>query len=327
MKKTLSIVVLWLLVFNGALIAQTASAPVAEKEDMTTYYIILFAVFFLLLNAIFIPLLRESPVYGSPVAGAERTSVLKSIYDKLSGLKPMSQERELLMDEDYDGIAELDNNVPPWFNILFYATIVFAVFYMLNYHVFKISKLPFDEYSQEVMAADLQRQELIRTGAFINENTVKLQTDKEALNNGKQVFTANCVPCHGNNGEGTVGPNLTDDYWIHGGGIKNIFTVIKYGVPAKGMIAWQNQFNPKTMQDVASYVISLKGTNPPNGKAPEGQKYTETSADSAGAKTDSVKTSGDSLSAGKNAAADSLKRTDTTGKSPMLQKDTAKLKK
>lgn len=285
-----------LLAWAGSVLGQASTTAAAEETDMSGYFVLLAAVIFLLLNAIFIPLLKESPVYGTAaVASAGKVSVLKAAYDKLTGLKPMSQERELLMDEDYDGIAELDNNIPPWFNILFYSTIIFALLYLLNYHVFKIGKLPFDEYADEVYAADLQRQELIRTGAFINESTVSLVSDKSALDNGKQIYTANCVPCHGNNGEGTVGPNLTDEYWIHGGGIKNIFKTIKYGVPAKGMIAWQNQFNPKAMQEVASFVISLQGTKPPNGKAPEGDKYTEAASDSAKAGSDStaVKLAGD----------------------------------
>jgi cytochrome c oxidase cbb3-type subunit 3 len=260
-----------------------------------------------LLNAIFIPLLKESPIYGAEALAVPKRSALKAMYDKLSGLRPISEERELIMDEEYDGITELDNNVPPWFNILFYSTIVFALLYMLNYHVFKVGRLPFQEYTDEVYAADMKREELIRTGAFINENTVTLLTEKAALDNGKQVFTANCVPCHGNNAEGTVGPNLTDQFWIHGGGIKNVFKTIKYGVPAKGMISWQNQFNPKTMQEVASYVISLQGTNPPNGKPPEGDKYVETGV------TDSAKAGSDTTKIKSNTDTVTSKKKDTVG--------------
>ena len=296
-----------LMLVSVPLLAQTTTAAV-EETDMTNYYILLFIIFFLMLNAIFIPLMKESPTYGAETVSLEpKSSFLKGMYDKISGLKPISQERELMMDEDYDGITELDNNVPPWFNILFYGTIVFAFLYLLNYHVFNIGRLPLQEYSDEVYAADLKREELIRTGAFINENSVTLITDKSALDNAKKIFVVNCVPCHGNNGEGTVGPNLTDQYWIHGGGVKNVFKTIKYGVPAKGMIAWQNQFNPKTMQEISSYVISLQGTNPPNAKAPEGQPYVEkggdsttTKSDSTKVKTDSAKVSGTSMDSAKS---------------------------
>lgn len=320
MKNKFSLILLSFVTFifvTAPIMAQTTTV-VAEDTDMTNYYIILFAVFFLMLNAIFIPLLKESPNYGESTAALKPgKSILKSIYDKISGLKPISQERELMMDEEYDGITELDNNVPPWFNILFYGTIIFAFVYILNYHVFSFGSLPLQEYNEEVTAANLKREELIRTGAFINENTVAILTEKAALDNGKQIYVANCVPCHGNNGEGTVGPNLTDQFWIHGGGIKNVFKTIKYGVPAKGMIAWQNQFNPKSMQEVSSYVLSLQGTNPPNGKAPEGQPYVEAATDSVKAgkdilksKTDSVKVSGvkkDSVMSKDGAAKDTAK--------------------
>ena len=301
MKNKFSLILLSIITFvfvTAPLMAQTTTV-VAEDTDMTNYYIILFVVFFLLLNAIFIPLLKESPNYGeSTIALEPRKSILKGIYDKISGLKPISQERELMMDEDYDGITELDNNVPPWFNILFYGTIVFAFVYILNYHVLGFGSLPLQEYTDEVTAANFKREELIRTGAFINENSVVLLTDKAALDNGKQIFVANCVPCHGNNAEGTVGPNLTDQFWIHGGGIKNVFKTIKYGVPAKGMIAWQNQFKPKSMQEVSSYVLSLQGTNPPNGKAPEGQPFVEAAADSVKTGKDTLKSKADSLKVG-----------------------------
>jgi cytochrome c oxidase cbb3-type subunit 3 len=132
-----------------------------------------------------------------------------------------------------------------------------------------------DEYADEIFTAQQQRDELIKTGAFVNEKTVTLLTDAVSLENGKTTFMNNCIPCHGTNGGGTVGPNLTDAYWIHGGGIKNLFNTIKYGVPAKGMISWQTQLNPKKMQEVASYVISLSGTNPPGGKPPEGTVWVD----------------------------------------------------
>ena len=188
---------------------------------------------------------------------------------------PVETEHELLLNHEYDGIRELDSQVPPWFLWLFYLTIAFAVFYMLDYHVFSSSPLQDEEYQLQVQQADIERAALMKSGAFLNEESVALLTDQAALDAGKQIFTTNCVACHAADGGGLVGPNLTDDYWIHGGGIKNIFKVIKYGVVAKGMISWQSQLNPKQMQDVASYIISLHGTTPANPKQPEGTVWKE----------------------------------------------------
>jgi cytochrome c oxidase cbb3-type subunit III len=226
--------------------------------------------------------------YKDTGAAPKKSPVFAKLKQRLTKAVPIEKESEILLEDDFDGIKELDNTVPPWFNYLFYSTIIFAVGYMLVFHVFHIKPLMLDEYVSELKAAEIQREELIKTGALINENTVTLLTDGISLANGKAIFTTNCVPCHGPDAGGTVGPNLTDDYWIHGGGIKNIFTTIKNGVPAKGMISWGPLLNPKKIQEVASYIISLHGTNPQNGKPPEGSKYEGT--DSTTSKTDSVKT-------------------------------------
>lgn len=188
---------------------------------------------------------------------------------------PVETEHELLLDHDYDGIRELDSKIPPWFLWLFYMSIFFAVVYMLDYHVFNSSPLQDEEYQLQVEQANIERAALINSGAFLNEESVTLLTDAGSLDAGKQIFATNCVACHSADGGGLVGPNLTDDYWIHGGGIKNVFKVIKYGVVAKGMISWQSQLNPKQMQDVSSYIISLHGTTPANPKAPEGTIWKE----------------------------------------------------
>lgn len=309
-------VILFLLVFISNSFAQTEQ-PATGEMNMDAYMMFLFIIMIIILNAIFIPLMttRESSVTAGESAVEKKKTQIQIIKEKLTGLQPIETESSLLLEDNYDGIQELNNNVPPWFNILFYGTIVIAILYLLNYHVFKIGKLPFQEYYDEVYAADMKREELIRTGAFVNENTVELLKDNESLKTGKQIFMGNCVPCHGEGGQGTVGPNLTDEFWIHGGGIKNIFKTIKYGVPAKGMITWMNQFNPKMMQQVASYVISIQGTNPPGGKPPEGDKFIESVSDSVKSNTDSTK---------KDSLKKDIPKTDST-KKDSIKKDIMKI--
>jgi len=197
------------------------------------------------------------------------------IRQALTKSTPIEREEEIMFDHDFDGIKELDSKVPPWFSWLFILTIIFAIYYMLHYHVFGTGELMYEEYNQEVVAATLEREALMKSGAFVNENTVELLSEPSELEAGKAIFEANCIACHASDGGGIVGPNLTDKYWIHGGGIKNVFKVIKYGVVEKGMIAWQTQLNPNQMQEVASYVLSLQGTTPAAPKQPEGEIWEE----------------------------------------------------
>lgn len=199
----------------------------------------------------------------------------RSVWQKLSGLQPLSKEKDLLMDHAYDGIVELNNPTPPWFMGLFYGTIAFGVVYMLIFHVFGSGNVMEQEYTAEVAIAEKAREAYIKQVAGkINENTVTALTDQKALETGKTLFNQYCTACHGQNGEGKVGPNLTDEYWLHGGTIKDIFHTITEGVPAKGMIAWNKQLNPLQIQQVSSYVLSLQGTTPPGAKEPQGEKTT-----------------------------------------------------
>lgn len=256
--------------------AQT-TATTAKPDFPPSYYDIV-AMF---LIAIIIISFIAIVYYEGRKGAAEEEDLVKqpSAFAKfrraITKTTPVETEHELLLDHDYDGIRELDSKVPPWFLWLFYISIFFAVVYMLDYHVLNSSPLQDEEYQMQVQQAEVERAALINSGAFLNEESVTLLTDPAALDAGKQIFTTNCVACHAADGGGLVGPNLTDDYWIHGGGIKNIFKVIKYGVVAKGMISWQSQLNPNQMQDVASYVISLHGTSPANPKQQEGTIWKE----------------------------------------------------
>jgi cytochrome c oxidase cbb3-type subunit 3 len=200
-------------------------------------------------------------------------------FELLTKSTPVEKEHEILLDHDYDGIRELNNRIPPWFHGLLWTTIIFAFVYMIRYHVAGSGNVQEEEYLEEIRLATVERQILIKTGAFLNEETVTVTGDPAALNSGKEIFIRNCAACHASDGGGLVGPNLTDDYWINGGGIKNIFKTIKYGVPQKGMISWQTQLNPTQIQEVSSYILNLHGTSPAVPKKPEGNKWEEAEED------------------------------------------------
>ena len=184
---------------------------------------------------------------------------------------PQEKEHEIMFDHHYDGIRELDNSLPPWWVAMFYVTIIFAGVYMVYYHVSDMGVSSQEAYNIEIKEANAEVKAYLATQANkVDENTVTSLTDNASLSAAKSLYDVHCVACHGALGEGGVGPNFTDNYWIHGGDIKSIFKIIKYGVPEKGMIAWQAQLNPSDMQKLGSYILSMKGTNPPNGKEPQG---------------------------------------------------------
>ncbi|NRF37278.1 cbb3-type cytochrome c oxidase N-terminal domain-containing protein [Pedobacter foliorum] len=199
-----------------------------------------------------------------------------SIWTKLMGLRPISEEKDIVMEHKFDGIAELDNPTPAWFMVLFYGTIIFAIVYLLSYHVFGLGKLQEEEYTIELrQAEDAKIAFLQKPGSSankINENNVEQSKDPAVLAAGAGLFKTACAPCHGEHAEGLVGPNLTDEFWLHGGTVNDIFKTIKYGVPDKGMIAWEKTMKPKQIADLTSYIMSLKGSNPANAKAPQGTK-------------------------------------------------------
>lgn len=265
----------------------------------------------------------------------------------------MAKTKDVLMDHDYDGIKELDNDLPPWWLWLFYITIIWSAIYLLHYHVLKTGKSTIAKYNESINP-DYREPEPLHKGGFLtryhspyfepagevtprikrqfdryigpeigfqelvqeamrradSEGLAKLQsafpdlyasleahggpvtpraepaptapseeiveyeplTDAASLAAGKQIYMANCATCHGQHGEGGIGPNLTDEYWLHGAGISNMIHIIEVGVPAKGMIPWRPVLGEEKIHQVASYMLTLYGTNPPNGKKPQGEK-------------------------------------------------------
>lgn len=195
----------------------------------------------------------------------------KRVYRNMLGSRPITAEVEIILDHNYDGIRELNNKLPPWWVYMFYATIVFAVVYLVRFHV--IGDYDQDqEYELDVAAAQLEIEEYKRTAKdLVDVNTVALLTDATDLSAGKAIFEVNCVACHMADGGGGIGPNLTDYNWILGGGIKNVFnTISEGGRDGKGMVAWKQILKPAEMAQVSSYVLTFEGTTAANPKAAEG---------------------------------------------------------
>lgn len=221
---------------------------------------------------------KEKAIAAGATAEELEAMQTPSLWERLKGKMtdavPIEEEETVMLDHDYDGIRELDNHLPPWWKWLFYVTIVFGVIYLLNYHVFHWSPLQKEEYKREMASAALAiKAHQAQMANSIDETNVEKTSEQAALDKGSEIFQQNCAVCHGKEAQGMVGPNLTDQYWIHGGDIKDLFKTIKYGVPEKGMISWQSKLRPVEIRDVASYVLSLQGSNPPNPKEPQGDLY------------------------------------------------------
>jgi cytochrome c oxidase cbb3-type subunit 3 len=187
---------------------------------------------------------------------------------------PIEKEADVLLDHDYDGIKELDNALPPWWKWGFYFTVVVAIIYLFRFHVIGSGPTPLEEYDKEMKVAATRMDEFKKNNKVLfDEKTVTL-ADAKGMTEGKKIFTGTCVPCHGGNGEGNaVGPNLTDEYWLHGGSLGEVFKTVTNGVPDKGMQAWGKTFSPVDIQNISSYIISLQGSKPANPKAPQGSLY------------------------------------------------------
>ena len=178
--------------------------------------------------------------------------------------------RDEILDHNYDGIHEFDNDLPPWWKYGFYFTIVFGFAYMGYYHLTKNAQLQVAEYETEMRQAAL----LVSAGTDDPTKLTAYQalTTAADLSSGKSIFTTNCAPCHGANAEGKVGPNLTDEYWLHGGEVNHVYKTIKFGIPSKGMVAWKGKLSGKQILQVTSYALSLQGSLPANAKPPQGEK-------------------------------------------------------
>ncbi len=304
----LAILILSLLNLSETAQAQTADAAVAVAEKAPNYgglsnlefyaittvialevVVILFLAF--MVRRSYRELTGAADLALAASVKESRFSAWWSNLDKniFTRAVPVEQEADVLLDHDYDGIKELDNALPPWWKWGFYFTIIVAVIYIFNYHFFGTGKNPEQEYAAEMAEGKrLEEQYKARTKSLVDENNITL-ADADGIAAGKALYTTSCVACHMADGGGGIGPNLTDEYWIHGGGLNDIYKTIKIGYPDKGMQSWQTMYSPVQMRNLTSFVKSLKGTKPATPKAPQGDLFSETATPAATpATTDSV---------------------------------------
>ena len=239
------------------------------------FILIVFEVCYAAINNMMLRMLSEEERQARIEEAATKPSWVTNLLKNATNATPIDQEEEIVLNHNYDGIKELDNALPPWWVWGFYATIVFAVVYLARFHMFG-GESQVQEFENEMEIARLEIEEYKKTAKdLIDYTTVVASTEAADLEAGKAVFIQNCAVCHKPDGGGSIGPNLTDKHWVLGGGISNVFkTISQGGRPAKGMEAWSKKgLKPSQIQQVASYILTLEGTNPPGGKAPEGDVW------------------------------------------------------
>ncbi len=295
-KKIVSVLIL--LAINASVWAQTApatpAAAPAESSAFSANALSLILIIFVLFEIGIILYLIKQIRFLTGIEELQKQKIIQgsavSAWDKINNFKPLEKEQDLDLGHSYDGIRELDNVAPPWFTIGFAFTIFFAVVYLYRYHVAESAPLQIAEYEQEVQKAKVELENLAKTqpAATVDENNLKLLGAAD-IAKGKELFIKNCATCHLADGGGSAGPNLTDDYWIHGGSLKDIFMTIKNGYADKGMPNWSTLLNPTQIDQVTSFIKSLKGTKPAVAKDKQGDLYVEKSeGDAASAPADSA---------------------------------------
>ncbi|MHB1095255.1 MAG: cbb3-type cytochrome c oxidase N-terminal domain-containing protein [Gemmatimonadaceae bacterium] len=187
-------------------------------------------------------------------------------------------DNDKLLEHAYDGIQEYDNPLPTWWKWIFYATILVVPIYMWDPMGIGVGPGKEQAYTEQMAAFTAAHPKA--AGTYTDDQVAAFAKDPAKVEAGKVVYTTYCVPCHRPDGGGLIGPNLTDDFWIHGGKPTEIMKTVVEGVLAKGMPNWGKMLKPDQVEGVVGYVQTLHGTNPANPKAPEGAKYP---ADSAGA--------------------------------------------
>ncbi len=296
MKKSLLILIGWLFI-ESTFAQDTAPTQKAFINDsfnhpMLPFYLVMALIFVVIILVMVVALYMLRVInLLTQHAEKEKAQKLGVVYapspggwqkfiQRMNASVPVEQEKSIEMDHSYDGIKELDNHLPPWWKWLFYGTIGWAVIYIIVFHFSNTLPLSEEEYQNEVALAEEQTQKLkaAQPETTIDERTLQFTNDAAIIEKGKSVFmNNNCGSCHRNDGGGnTIGPNLTDEYWLHGGDLKNVFNIIKNGAVEKGMPAWGKSLGPQDIRDVTFFIMSLQGTKPVGAKAPEGEIFTQT---------------------------------------------------
>ncbi|MCB9189872.1 MAG: c-type cytochrome [Flavobacteriales bacterium] len=273
--KTVAVLLMGLLFSGSAFAGGTPEQenPIFEPEMSDIIGMVIVDVLLLFIFIYFQKVFNNLAQELLPAKALKERSPWFKLNKVLTDAVDLEDEETVMMDHEYDGIRELDNNLPPWWKWGFYFTIGFAVVYLLNYHVFQYGDLQYEAYQKDMKIAEEQKQAYLATLSLsVDETNVTQLTDPAEVSKGKSIFKANCAICHGDNAQGNTGPNLTDEHWIYGNDIVNVFKTVKYGT-SNGMKAWgDDDLLPNEIQQVASYVMSLHGTFAPGGLPPLGEK-------------------------------------------------------
>ncbi len=269
----------WAITFVLLLTAVSGQAQGSSDNSTAMMFVVsmvaVVAVIVLLVAIYALQVIKKLEQIQPPASGQEQ-SLWQRFLEVVNDRAPVEKEADIMLDHNYDGIRELDNHLPPWWKWLFYVTIIFGVVYLVGHHMFNWFPLQEQEYAMEMEEA---KASMANSGEAdveeIDPASLTYEANAEFIAAGKTVFERNCVTCHGTNGQGGAGPNLTDDYWLHGGGIQNVFHTVTNGVPNTAMISWKAMLSPTDIRNVANYVLSIHGTNPANAKGPEGKLWKE----------------------------------------------------
>lgn len=279
----IAMLLLPMLFLGGSMFAQDAAAPfktevVYQPISAMTAWLFAAGIGFEVLVLVFFGMKLSGFLRKIEVIDADKPlgaiMTMPKFWDNINASVAIEKEKDIQMDHEYDGIHELDNNLPPWWKYSFYVSIVWSILYLGYYHLGD-GELSIPAYEHEMELAKIEKAEIAKTMASkVDESNVTM-SDASGIADGAAIYKSNCAACHGNAGEGNVGPNLTDKFWLHGGDMTSIYKTVKVGWPAKGMKSWEAELSPVQMKNVASYIKSLVGTNPANAKAPQGEEFIE----------------------------------------------------